>query len=138
MFSDKRAALITEIEAAETRAGPPRMLLHRPRANSRRRIGTRARRLKPSGWRAKEGRAEERHDAAGRRLADVDHEIREMLEVEPAAVAALAELKPDAPLPETAAVEQTLERIGASGSGLARSTCAPRRNWVRWRPSTPR
>jgi len=56
-------------------------------------------------------RAEERHEAAKRRLADVAREIHEVLEVEPAALPAIAELTPDAPLPELAAVEEKLERL---------------------------
>jgi len=56
-------------------------------------------------------RAEERFDGAKRRLADIAHEIREMLEVEPEAVAELAELKPGATLPEVEEIEKTLDRI---------------------------
>ena len=56
-------------------------------------------------------RAEERFDGAKRRMADIAHEIREMLEIEPDAVAELAELKPDSPLPEVDEVEKTLDRI---------------------------
>jgi chromosome segregation protein len=56
-------------------------------------------------------RAEERFEGAKRRLADVAHEIREMLEVGPEAVGELAELKPGAELPDTAEVEQRLERL---------------------------
>ena len=40
-------------------------------------------------------RAEERVEGAKRRLTDIAHEIREMLEVEPDAVAALAGIEPD-------------------------------------------
>jgi chromosome segregation protein len=64
-----------------------------------------------SGAREEAARAEERFDGAKRRLADIAHEIREMLEVEPGAVAELAELKPDAPLPEVEEIEKTLDRI---------------------------
>jgi chromosome segregation protein len=56
-------------------------------------------------------RAEERYEAGKRRLADIDHEIVEMLEVAPAEVAGLAELNPDKALPEVADVEATLERL---------------------------
>jgi chromosome segregation protein len=64
-----------------------------------------------SGAREESARAEERFDGAKRRLADIAHEIREMLEVEPDAVAELAELKADAPLPEVEEIEKTLDRI---------------------------
>jgi chromosome segregation protein len=61
--------------------------------------------------RAQSARAEERHDGAKRRLADIEHEIRDMLEVEPPAAAELAELKPGAELPPLAEVEDKLDRI---------------------------
>jgi len=61
--------------------------------------------------RAEAARGEERHDAAKRRLADIEHEIREMLAVEPATAAEVAELKPDAPPPSIAEVEAKIERI---------------------------
>jgi chromosome segregation protein len=61
--------------------------------------------------RAEAARGEERHDAAKRRLADIEHEIREAVQVEPAAAAEVAELKPDAPLPSIAEVEAKIERI---------------------------
>ncbi len=56
-------------------------------------------------------RAEERRDSAARRLSDIEHEIRELLDVEPAAAAEVAELKPEEALPEIAEVEGKLERI---------------------------
>jgi chromosome segregation protein len=61
--------------------------------------------------RAESARSEERHDAARRRLGDIEHEIRELLGVEPAAAAEVAELKPDAPAPSIAEVEAKIERI---------------------------
>jgi chromosome segregation protein len=56
-------------------------------------------------------RAEERAEAANRRLADTGREIREVLEIEPDGLIELAGLKPDAELPDTAEVEATLERL---------------------------
>ena len=44
--------------------------------------------------RTEAARAEERRDGAARRLADIEHEIRDSLDVEPAAAAEIAELKP--------------------------------------------
>ncbi len=61
--------------------------------------------------RAEAARTEERHDAAKRRLLDVEHEIREIFTVEPPAVAEIAELKDDAPLPTIGEVEAKIERI---------------------------
>ena len=56
-------------------------------------------------------RAEERYEGGKRRLADIDHEISEMLEVEPAEVAALAELNPDKPLARRRRHRGELERL---------------------------
>ena len=61
--------------------------------------------------RAEAARGEERRDAAKRRLADIEHEIREAFEIEPAAAAELAEIKPDADLPQIVEVEEKLDRI---------------------------
>jgi chromosome segregation protein len=61
--------------------------------------------------RAEAARSEERCEAAKRRLADVAHETRERLEIEPAAAAELAEIKPGAELPSVADAEAKLERI---------------------------
>ena len=61
--------------------------------------------------RAEAARGEERCESAKRRLSDIAHEIRERLELEPAATAELAELKPGAELPPIADIEARLERI---------------------------
>ena len=56
-------------------------------------------------------RAEERFEGAKRRLADIGREIHDMLEIEPAAVAELAEIKAGEALPELAEIEEKLERL---------------------------
>jgi chromosome segregation protein len=56
-------------------------------------------------------RAEERFEGAKRRLTDIGREIHDMLEIEPAKVAELAEIKPGEALPELAEVEEKLERL---------------------------
>jgi chromosome segregation protein len=56
-------------------------------------------------------RSEERFEGAKRRLSDVGREIREVLEVAPEDLPALAELKPDKAVPEVADIEATLERL---------------------------
>src|SRR5262249_61967856 len=56
-------------------------------------------------------RAEERFEGGKRRLGDVAHEIRDMLEVEPAEVANLASIDPNKALPDVAEVEADLERL---------------------------
>jgi chromosome segregation protein len=63
-------------------------------------------------------RAEERWEAAKRRLIDVAHEIREMLEVEPAEVAALADIAPGTPLPDVMEVENDLEKLRRSRENI--------------------
>jgi chromosome segregation protein len=61
--------------------------------------------------RAEAARAEERCDGAKRRLADVEHEIRDLLDVEPQGAAEIAELKADETLPDITEVEGKLDRI---------------------------
>ena len=56
-------------------------------------------------------RAEERMEGTKRRLADIEREIHDMLEVEPHAVAALAEIEPGAELPPLAEIEENLEKL---------------------------
>jgi chromosome segregation protein len=64
-----------------------------------------------SGARERLGRSEERCEGAKRRLSDIEHEIRDMLEVEPSGVAALAEMPEGAALPEVSVVEAELEKL---------------------------
>jgi chromosome segregation protein len=68
--------------------------------------------------RALAARGEERRDAAKRRLADIEHEIRETLDIEPQAAAELAGIKPGAELPSVAEVEEKLDRIGGERERL--------------------
>jgi chromosome segregation protein len=111
-FTEKRHALIGEIANAETgRRAAADQLATAENALAEADRDARAALEAMSGAREEAARAEERFDGAKRRLADIAHEIREMLEVEPGAVAELAELKPDAPLPEVEEIEKTLDRI---------------------------
>ncbi|MGH6769250.1 MAG: chromosome segregation protein SMC, partial [Xanthobacteraceae bacterium] len=111
-FEEKRRALITEIEAAEAarRAAADRLT---EAENAQAEADKDARAVLEALGSAREeaARAEERFSGANRRIADVEHEIREMLEIEPNAVAELAEIKPGAELPIAADVEAKLERI---------------------------
>ena len=50
-------------------------------------------------------------EGAKRRLADIEREIHDMLEVEPQAVAGLAEIEPGAELPPLAEIEENLEKL---------------------------
>jgi hypothetical protein len=73
-------------------------------------------------------RTEERFEGAKRRLSDIGREIRDMLEVEPPAVAELAEIGPTDSLPDLVEVEEKLERCGVNVNAWAPSTFALRKN----------
>jgi chromosome segregation protein len=112
LFEEKRRALIGQIETAEAaRRGAADELAQGENvlaeADRAARVALEAMGLA----REEAARAEERFQGANRRLADVGHEIREMLEVEPIEVAHLAGIEADKALPEVAAVEATLERL---------------------------
>jgi chromosome segregation protein len=111
-FAAKRTALIGEIEGAEAaRRTAADRLAEAENALAAADRDARAA-LEATGLAREEAaRAEERFEGAKRRLADVAHEIREMLEVAPEAVGELAELKPGAELPATEEVEQRLDRL---------------------------
>ena len=88
--------------------------------------------------RAEAARAEERRDGAKRRLADIEHEIRELLEVEPAGAAELAELKAG----EATAGDRRSRRQARPHPPRARAarrgqSAAPSRSCTRSRRSTP-
>jgi chromosome segregation protein len=111
-FEEKRRALITEIEAAETtrREAADRL------AEAENALGACDRAVRAAlealgSAREEAARAAERVEGARRRLTEIAHEIREMLEVEPDAVAGLAGIAPDAALPDVASIETELERL---------------------------
>jgi chromosome segregation protein len=111
-FAAQRQALIGEIETAtsERRGAADRLAMAESELGAADKAARAA--LEAVGEaRAQAARAEERCDAAKRRLADVEHEIREAFDVEPAAAAELAEIKPDAELPSIAEAEEKLDRI---------------------------
>jgi chromosome segregation protein len=112
LFAEKRRALISEIEGAEAerRAAADR-LAESESALAAADSDARAALEAMGAAREDAARAEERSEGGKRRLTDVAREIQEMLEVEPAAVAEMAELKPGEPLPDLAEVEQRLDRI---------------------------
>ncbi|MCC6890040.1 MAG: chromosome segregation protein SMC [Hyphomicrobiales bacterium] len=112
LFAEKRTALIGEIETAGAarRAAADRLA----EAETVLAAADRAARttLEAVGTAREEAaRAEERFTAGNRRLADIEHEIHEMLEIEPSAVADLAEIKPGEALPAVTDVEAKLDRI---------------------------
>ena len=112
IFAEKRRALISEIEAAEAArrdaadalAAAENVMAETDRAAK---ISLEA----LSSAREATARAEERLDGARRRLSDIEREIHDMLEVEPQAVAGLAEIKPGAELPPLAEIEENLEKL---------------------------
>ena len=112
IFAEKRRALINEIEAAESArrvaadalAAAENVMAETDRAAK---ISLEA----LSSAREATARAEERMDGARRRLADIEREIHDMLEVEPQAVAGLAEIKPGAELPPLTEIEENLEKL---------------------------
>jgi chromosome segregation protein len=111
-FAETRQALIGEIETAtaERRAAADRLAQAETDLAEADKVARAA--LEAVGEaRAEAARGEERCDAAKRRLADLEHEIRELFDIEPAAAAELAEIKPGAELPSIAEVEEKIDRI---------------------------
>src|ERR1700716_383798 len=112
LFAQKRRALIGEIESSETArrvaadalASAESLMAETDRAAK---ISLEA----LSSARETTARAEERMDGAKRRLADVEREVHDMLEVEPQGVAAMAEIEPGAELPPLAEIEESLDKL---------------------------
>ncbi len=112
IFGEKRKALISEIQKAEAeRRACADKLAEAEKAQADADKDARAALEAASAAREDLARAEERFEAAKRRLADIGREIREILEVEPAGLATLADLKPGEDMPEVAEIEATLERL---------------------------
>src|SRR6185437_7320921 len=95
VFAQKRAALITQVEGAETeRRACADRLAEAEAAQSKADQDARAALEAASSAREELARAEERFEGSKRRLSDIAREIHDMLEIEPAGVAELAGLKP--------------------------------------------
>jgi chromosome segregation protein len=112
VFAEKRSALINEIEAAESArrvAADALQTAENVTAETDRAAKISLEAL--SSAREACARAEERMDGAKRRLQDVEREIHDMLEVEPQAVAGLAEVTPETELPPLAEIEENLEKL---------------------------
>jgi chromosome segregation protein len=112
IFAEQRLGLISEIESAQ--AGRPAAadgLAQGENALAEADRNARTALEAMAGAREQAARAEERFEGDKRRLADVGHEIREMLEVEPAEVAMLAGIEPGKELPAVADIETNLERL---------------------------
>ncbi len=112
VFAEKRRALIGEIEAAENaRREAADALAAAETAMAETDRDAKASLEALSSAREACARAEERMDSARRRLADIEREIHDMLEVEPQAVAGLAEIEAGAELPPLAEIEENLEKL---------------------------
>jgi chromosome segregation protein len=112
MFEEKRRGLIGGIETAEVaRRVAADRLAEGENALAEADRDARAALEAMASAREQAARAEERCEGDRRRLADVAHEIHEMLEVEPGEVAALAGIAPGRELPQVADVEANLERL---------------------------
>jgi chromosome segregation protein len=112
LFEEKRVALIDEVQAAEAgkREASDR-LAQGEKVLSEINAAVRSALEALSAAREQSARSEERAEGAKRRLSDIAHEIREMLEVEPEGVAALAEIAEGAVLPDVAEIETDLEKL---------------------------
>ncbi|MET0279438.1 MAG: chromosome segregation protein SMC [Pseudorhodoplanes sp.] len=112
LFEEKRVALLGEVQKAEvTQREASDALAQGEAAATGGNKAVRAALDALSEARERLGRSEERCEGAKRRLSDIEHEIRDMLEVEPAGVAALAEIAEGASLPDVATVEAELEKL---------------------------
>jgi chromosome segregation protein len=112
LFEQKRRALISEIETAETArrvAADALAAAESAMAETDRAAKVSLEAL--SAAREACARAEERMDGAKRRLIDIEREIHDMLEIEPQGVAGLAEIEPGAELPPLAEIEENLEKL---------------------------
>jgi chromosome segregation protein len=112
VFAEKRNALMSEIEIAETaRRAAADALAAAETLMAETDRGARASLEALSAAREATARAEERMEGAKRRLEDIEREIRDMLEVEPQGVSALAEITPEMELPAVAEIESDLEKL---------------------------
>jgi chromosome segregation protein len=111
-FAEKRIALIDEIAAAEARRrAAADDLAARETALTEADRAARAALEATGSARAEAARAEERLESARRHRVDIAHEIQELLDVAPEAVAALAGIEPGAALPDLAETEAELDKL---------------------------
>ncbi len=121
VFAEKRSAVMTEIEIAEgeRREAADQLAAAENTMAETDRVA-RAMIEALSAAREVSARAEERMESARRRVADIEREIGDVLEIEPQNLAAVAEIVPGDDLPPMAEVEADLdkqrrdrERLGA-------------------------
>jgi chromosome segregation protein len=112
IFAEKRRAMISEIEKAEeTRRQAADRLTEAESELGQQDRAVRAALETLGAAREEAARTTEHLEGAKRRLADIAHEIKEILEVEPGGVAPLAGIDPNAALPDVAAIEADLEKL---------------------------
>jgi len=112
VFAEQRSALISEIEFAEAeRRTAADALAAAETAMAETDRDAKASLEALSHAREACARAEERMEASRRRLDDIEREIRDMLEIEPHAVAHLAEITPESTLPPLAEIEADLDKL---------------------------
>ncbi|WP_295845536.1 chromosome segregation protein SMC [Tardiphaga sp.] len=112
LFLQKRRALISEVESAEqARQLAADALQTAENAMKETDRDAKASLEALSSAREACARAEERMEGGKRRLEDIEREIRDMLEVEPDGVAAMAEIKPGDALPDLHEIEADLEKM---------------------------
>jgi chromosome segregation protein len=111
-FEEKRRALLSEVSEAEAarRAEADRLAEAETALDNANKL-VRAALEGASAAREQAGRDEERHEAAKRRLSDIEHEIQENLQVEPQGVAALAEIEDGTELPLVTDIEAELDKL---------------------------
>jgi chromosome segregation protein len=112
LYAQKRRALISEVETAEQERQLAADALQTAE-NAMKETDRDAKSSLEALSSAREAcaRADERMEGTRRRLEDIEREIRDMLEVEPEAVAAMAELKHGDDLPNLHEVEAELEKM---------------------------
>ena len=112
VFAAKRRALISEIETAEAaRREAADKLAEAENQMAEADRAARASLEALSSAREATARAEERMEGTKRRLQDLEREIHDVLEVEPAAVAPLAEIQSGDELPPMDKVEADLDKL---------------------------
>jgi chromosome segregation protein len=112
LFLQKRRALISEVESAEeARQLAADALQTAENAMKETDRDAKASLEALSSAREACARAEERMEGGRRRLDDIEREIRDMLEVEPEGVAAMAEIKDGEELPPLHEIEADLEKL---------------------------
>ena len=111
VFAEKRQALSGEVESAEANRRTAAEALAAGEETLAQADRAQREALEAASHAREElARSEERAEGAKRRLSDAGREIREVLEVGPEDLPALAELNPDKPVPDVADIEATLER----------------------------